>query len=321
MKVFTGDENGLLKVVESSNPVYTSYGLQSRSVGVAGMSVCRMYNEEGVSQAFSALRVDGSAELWQYDFSESRMLLDSTVSTGLTNPTGIQECPSVGLVAHSEDGKMVVMKKGEDGLEVAASFSTAGPVTASACCQGGGVAIGGRENDLQLYDLNTLKQVWKAKNVANDYLSLRVPVWVADVAFTTPSESLAGATILTGTRHKHVRGYDTRIQDSQKPTFTFEIGGDYGVTAIQPSADGHGVYVGEASGGLFLFDIRTQRRAHTLKPGPVGSIRQLTMSDDGTHLACVGLDRYARIYSTRSHKAVAHVYVFCSIVLPSFSCL
>ena len=33
------------------------------------------------------------------------------------------------------------------------------------------------------------------------------------------------------------------------------------------------------------------------------------MSGDGKYLASVGLDRYARVYSTKTNKAVAHVYI------------
>ena len=44
-------------------------------------------------------------------------------------------------------------------------------------------ALGGRENDLQIWDLNQKKCIWKAKNVKHDTLSLRVPIWVTDLAY------------------------------------------------------------------------------------------------------------------------------------------
>lgn len=43
------------------------------------------------------------------------------------------------------------------------------------------IAVGGRENDLALYNLETQEAVFKGRNVANDFLNLRVPIWVADM--------------------------------------------------------------------------------------------------------------------------------------------
>ncbi len=311
MKILTGDENGLLKVLTPGEESYESYGVQSRSLGVVGMNQCSHYDIANESQAFCVLRSDGSAEIWRYAFGEGRLLLDSSINTGLESPTGILQCPSAGLVAHSKLGEGVLLtttsEKGVNKLTLGTRFSIDGPVTASACCLGGGLAYGGLENDLQLYDVNAKKLVWKAKNVANDSLSLRVPVWVSDIAFRSPMETVSGATMLVGTGYKHVRGYDTR-QESARPTFSFEIGGDFRVTAIEPSSDGHSVYVGEASGGLYLFDIRTQRRVQTLK-GPIGSIREVSSSINSDFVACVGLDRFARVYSTKTNKAMSHIYI------------
>ena len=313
MKLLTADENGLLKVISAEDKSYESYGVQSRSECVRGMTILSSHFAKDEFQAFSVLRSNGNVETWQYSFSESRLLLENTLSTDLVDPTGIKECPDVGVVGYSRSGRVAVIKdanKSDKAMEmkVKSTFSISGPVTASATCGGGGMAFGGKENDLMLYDIGTETQVWKAKNVANDYLNLRVPIWIADIAFRFPGEcSVSGATMLTGTGYKHVRGYDTRLE-SHKPTFTFDVEGDYRITSIASSPDGNGVYVGDASGGLFLFDIRTQRRQNTLK-GPTGSVRELSLSRSGGYLASVGLDRYARVYSSITNKAVAHVYV------------
>jgi WD40 repeat protein len=313
MKLLTADENGLLKVISLESKNYESYGVQSREECVRGMAMFSSESVQNEYQVISVLRSNGNVETWQYSFSESRLLLENTLPTDLVDPTGIKECPDIGLIAYSRSGEVSVIKdvskagKSRE-MKVKSTFSIPGPVTASATCRGGGMAFGGKENDLMLYDIGAETQVWKAKNVANDHLSLRVPIWIADISFRLPEEcSVSGATMLTGTGYKHVRGYDTRL-DSHKPTFTFDVEGNYRITSIASRRDGNGVYVGDASGGLFLFDIRTQRRQNTLK-GPVGSIRELTMASDGGCLATVGLDRYARVYSTKTNKAVSHVYV------------
>ena len=43
--------------------------------------------------------------------------------------------------------------------------------------------FGGKENDIQLWDLTTQGVMWKAKNVSNDKLSLRVPIYVTAVKY------------------------------------------------------------------------------------------------------------------------------------------
>jgi len=42
------------------------------------------------------------------------------------------------------------------------------------------VAVGGREHDLKVWDLETQQNVWKARNVKHDFLDMRVPVWITD---------------------------------------------------------------------------------------------------------------------------------------------
>ena len=59
------------------------------------------------------------------------------------------------------------------------------------------------------------KPIFIAKNVRDDMLQLRVPVWPSDAAFMPDNR-----TIVTCTRHKHIRLYDPRCQ--RRPKFTFE---------------------------------------------------------------------------------------------------
>ena len=43
------------------------------------------------------------------------------------------------------------------------------------------IAIGGRENDIALYDVETHDRIFQGRNVPHDFLNLRVPIWVADM--------------------------------------------------------------------------------------------------------------------------------------------
>ena len=150
--------------------------------------------------------------------------------------------------------------------------------------------FGGRENDIQLYNIDTQETFWKAKNVSNDKLSLRVPIYITAVKFLGEDNTQK---IITGTGYKQIRVYDVKAKRS--PVIDFSIGGEeaYRVTSILPSPDEKTVYIADSTGGLYLFDIGMRRRMSTLK-GNFGSIRDLKTDPDGQYLAAVGLDRYIR---------------------------
>lgn len=40
------------------------------------------------------------------------------------------------------------------------------------------ISVGGNEYDLELYNIESQKSLWKAKNLPHDKLDMRVPVWV-----------------------------------------------------------------------------------------------------------------------------------------------
>jgi ribosome biogenesis protein NSA1 len=69
-------------------------------------------------------------------------------------------------------------------------------------------------------------EVWRAKNVPNDELSLRVPVHNTSIAFLSPSEG-STAHLLAGTHVGAVRRYDTRA--ARKPVANWK-----GIVKIGP---------------------------------------------------------------------------------------
>ena len=146
---------------------------------------------------------------------------------------------------------------------------------------------------------------------------MRVPVWITSMAFRdSVQDSYEAAAsndrstlFYTGTAYRHVRMYD--MQASRQPVVTFEIGPDYRVASILPSSGSDSerlLYVADTTGGLTQWDMRMQRRVATLK-GAAGSIRQMRLSSDGQHLACVGLDRFLRVYDTTTNKLESSVYL------------
>jgi len=103
-----------------------------------------------------------------------------------------------------------------------------------ACSSGSVVATGGRENDVQLWDLSRPEApVFHAKNVPPNFLQLRVPVWVGDVCFP---EADSSAVVASVNRHGHVRLYDSRLSGQRRPVLSLDFA-DSTLTAMSATPD------------------------------------------------------------------------------------
>ncbi|XP_038643271.1 WD repeat-containing protein 74 [Scyliorhinus canicula] len=122
------------------------------------------------------------------------------------------------------------------------------------------VATGGKENPLKVWDLQQLKEpVFTAKNVRNDWLDLRVPVWVRDMQFIPGSDK-----IVTCTGHCQVRVYDPSTPQ-RRPVMemTYE---EYPLTALSLTSDANSVVVGNTRGQMAVLDLRKgeERNEHLI---------------------------------------------------------
>ena len=66
------------------------------------------------------------------------------------------------------------------------------------------LVIGGKGNLAQVFDLDTQKEVWKAKNVKKDWLDMEVPIWDKDAQYLNESN---GNSFITTTAYGHVMTY------------------------------------------------------------------------------------------------------------------
>ena len=83
-------------------------------------------------------------------------------------------------------------------------------------------ASGGKENDLKIWNLNSPDPtipIFKAKNIAHDFLDLRVPVWVQDLTFMPQSNELIGLC----SRYGHVRFYDPKVNNKGRPVINMDF--------------------------------------------------------------------------------------------------
>jgi hypothetical protein len=201
------------------------------------------------------------------------------------------------------------------------------------------LAVGGREHDLAVWDVAAGKPVFEARNVAQTTLALRVPVWVAGVAFlpeagaaaalggsgggasaSTAPASSSGFVLATVTGHKHVRIYDTRAGD-RRPMRSVDMG-DHAFTALELAPDGRSVLTGDAAGVLRRVDLGTLKQVGGYK-GVGGAVKALAVRGGGASpsssssssssqqplMASVGLDRALRVHHIGTRKLLRRVHL------------
>uniref|UniRef100_A0A131Z2Y1 Ribosome biogenesis protein NSA1 n=1 Tax=Rhipicephalus appendiculatus TaxID=34631 RepID=A0A131Z2Y1_RHIAP len=166
----------------------------------------------------------------------------------------------------------------------------------------GVVATGGKENELKLWDLENLqKPVFTAKNVRNDFLDLRVPVWVTEMDFMNDSEK-----IIAITGHHQVRVYDPNSRQ-RRPVVDFEFD-EYPLTCLSLTPRPEQVVVGNSHGRVGLLDIRRKGMVHVYK-GVAGSIRAVCCHPTLPIVASCGLDRFVRVHDLHSRLLITKLYL------------
>nr|XP_006214975.1 WD repeat-containing protein 74 [Vicugna pacos] len=134
------------------------------------------------------------------------------------------------------------------------------------------VATGGKENALKVWDLQGSEEpVFRAKNVRNDWLDLRVPIWDQDIQFLPESQKL-----VTCTGYHQVRVYDP-ASPQRRPVLEATYG-EYPLTAMTLTPGGNSVIVGNTHGQLAEIDLR----------------------------ASCGLDRVLRVHRIRNPRGLEH---------------
>ncbi|KAL8184241.1 UNVERIFIED_CONTAM: hypothetical protein K2H54_010731 [Gekko kuhli] len=160
------------------------------------------------------------------------------------------------------------------------------------------VATGGKENCLKVWDLHQPQEpIFRAKNVRNDWLDLRVPIWDRDMQFLPGSEKM-----VTCTGYHQVRLYDPS-SPQRRPVLEATFG-EYPLTALSLTPDANAVVVGSSRGDVAVIDLRQGRLVKCLK-GFAGSIRAIQCHPALPLVASCGLDRFLRVHNLH-HKRLEH---------------
>jgi len=136
--------------------------------------------------------------------------------------------------------------------------------------------------------------------VKNDFLDLRVPVWVSDFSFFPNNENNK---IAICTRYSQVRIYDIIAQ--KRPLFDFKIG-ENPLHSLVVDQQGRYVIVADSIGTISKIDLRNGKLLGLFK-GNRGSIRGLENQDN--LLASCGLDRFLRVWDIDQNKITNSIYL------------
>ncbi|CCE65897.1 hypothetical protein TPHA_0N01160 [Tetrapisispora phaffii CBS 4417] len=190
---------------------------------------------------------------------------------------------------------------------------------------------GGEENIVKLVELekdfSSLKEIWEAKNVKNDRLDMRVPVWPVGLKFLLPyngkdkDSTKLNYQFIIITRYSHLGKY--RTQHGRKPMEYIDLLPNrepltslkliYENVTEQGNAETEDfndieVVTTDTKKDVMKFDHSGRLLCKFGKQDIVGASKFIDV-DDQKYLLQGGFDRYLRIFDLQSNKRTVKIYV------------
>lgn len=315
MRAIIGDEVGLLKVLEyekdTSKPVQLkqSWGKVDRAQEIHLMALDPLENHVLVG------RKTGIVECYNTDSGMKQWNSESFFASTNNNNSNLED-RFVGLESLETNNSLLIGRRSgivefrgfdsEKGLsqEPLVQINCGKDLFRAKVCPSSSnlFACGGKESDLAIWDINATdltKPSIKAKNVSHDRVELRVPIWVTDLQFVTPS------TVVVGTGHHHLRYYDFR--HGRKPVLSIDVG-QKPVKCLSLTNDLNSVVIANTLGTITRYDFRKGTILNGYK-GCAGSINSLACHPSLPLVASVGLDRHFRVHHIETGKLIQKLYV------------
>lgn len=224
------------------------------------------------------------------------------------------------VVAASEQGRITIIdpesvytKVKSVDIVVKAPLSAFVPHPA----QKGVFAYGGKENDVKIARLfkksafKDLKfeQLFQGKNVKNDKLDLRVPIWITSVLFINlDKHTVSSWEFITTTRYGQVRKYDTT--HGKKPIMDKKLS-DKPLVQLAKTRNESEIICADTHALTALFHVDKGTLVAKYK-GSVGAVQGMYshIQGSGEPLLVTGaLDRYVRVFNIDTREQVAKVYI------------
>lgn len=297
---FTGDDTGLVKKVHLS-PRFDAGSVVSRwGNQAAGAGAERLCHLESIGLVGAGLG-SGSVRFWRSDGAAdvqavAEFSVDDDTALGTAGLHAVDGA-SPRVIAVDNRGCVRVWRWAQANVEAipAMSFEMGKRVhsaVVTAC--GSRVAAGGRDSDVAVWDVDTMKEAFKARNVPHDNLDLPVPVWISGVSFVSekPQQLVASTGFVDQRLRGEVRLYDASAQ--RRPVMR-KIAplGEEALTAITCACDGMTVLAGSCSGSMARLDLRMSLNVLCRFKGAAGSVRALSVHPSLPIFASASLDRQA----------------------------
>ncbi|RHZ67014.1 hypothetical protein Glove_303g155 [Diversispora epigaea] len=172
-------------------------------------------------------------------------------------------------------------------------------------------SCGGKERELSVWDANVWQEnnnkdkkkakiglLWSAKN-ENDFLDLRVPVWITDLQFLNDVDTTK---LVIGSKYHQIRIYDTKAK--RRPVQDFNIGANPVVSLIV-GRNSNEIIFSDTIGSVSSVDIRTGKILGRYK-GFTGAVTDIAIDKKSTSLVTVGLDRFLRVHEMNATRKLTH---------------
>ncbi|XP_008218655.1 PREDICTED: WD repeat-containing protein DDB_G0290555 isoform X2 [Prunus mume] len=163
--------------------------------------------------------------------------------------------------------------------------------------------FGGKRVEMNVWDLDSCAKIWTAKPPPKNSLGIFTPTWFTSATFLSKDDHRK---FVAGTNSHEVRLYDISAQ--RRPVISF----DFRETAIKSVAedlDGYTIYVGNGSGDLASFDIRTGKLLGCFLGKCSGSIRSIARHPEFPVIASCGLDSYLRLWNVKTRQLLSAVHL------------
>nr|KAJ3419060.1 WD repeat-containing protein 74 [Polyrhizophydium stewartii] len=148
-----------------------------------------------------------------------------------------------------------------------------------------------------------LEPLWEAKNVRNDFLDMRVPVWITTIEWLSTETYTR---LVTGTGHHQVRVFDTKKQ--RRPILDVSVG-DHPVRAMAVNASKTEVLLADTTGQMVSISIDTGKVTGKFL-GIAGAVAQIHACERSDVVISVGIDRKARLFEgTGKRRILREIYL------------
>ena len=150
-----------------------------------------------------------------------------------------------------------------------------------------------KNNPFLLYNINEQKIEFKGKNLPNDELNLRIPMHDMDIVEVKNNPRLN----YISTAYGEIRLYDKKA--SPRPSLNKKITNSK-INKIDITDDGNYLFIGDNSGYCAMLDIRKSFSPCKTFKGNSGSIQTLVNIEQNNNLIVAGYDRYVKVYDYKS---------------------